>query len=343
MAFVVGVALVVAGCSDDAATGSEAAPVPDSAPPASDDVEDDMPDTVGDAPDENAEESLRDSDPAEFTQRLVSEAIARYEAEGLDAAIAHYSDPANVDRSWYVFIVDGDGDILAHYQPDRVGENLHSWVGSDVNGYDFGTEMLAADESGLWVPYVYTNPARGTLDESADAAFELKNAWVVRHDGLLFGSGWYISIEEFLPELIAEAAENFRSGGLEATLAFYNERKGIAAGLIPAAQYYNENIDALNGFLSGFVASPDGEILAHFNPELIGTDIEDLLGPAVHLATPEGRWITSSDNPDDQGPEGMRVWAMDVDGTFVAGGWYLPASRTRARVIPVGTPDGLDQ
>ena len=25
---------------------------------------------------------------------------------------------------------------------------------------------------------------------------DLKNAWVVRHDGLLFGSGWYIDVDQ---------------------------------------------------------------------------------------------------------------------------------------------------
>ena len=41
--------------------------------------------------------------------------------------------------------------------------------------------------------------------------------------GLLFGSGWYIDFEQFLPALIAESAEHFRAGGLEAILAFCND------------------------------------------------------------------------------------------------------------------------
>ena len=78
------------------------------------------------------------------------------------------------------------------------------------------------------MPYVYVKPVEGTLGD--EGAFELKNTWVVRRDGLLFGSGWYINTEEFVPQLISESAEHFSSGGLEAVLEFYNDPQGISAG-----------------------------------------------------------------------------------------------------------------
>lgn len=180
--------------------------------------------------------------------------------------------------------------------------------------------MLAATEADRWVPYVYVNPSAGDLDDKG--AFELKNAWVIRHDGLLFGSGWYINTEEFVPQLISEAAEHFRSGGLEAILEFYNDPQGISAGLIPIAEYYNRT-DTLDGYFTGIIAAPDGEILSHIDPGLIGTDIEDLLGPAVRNATAEGAWITAADNPPGTGgPRTMRFWFIDVDGAFIGAGWY---------------------
>ena len=43
--------------------------------------------------------------------------------------------------------------------------------------------MLRADEDGLWVDYVFLNPATDRQ--------QVKHAWAVRHDGLLIGSGWY--------------------------------------------------------------------------------------------------------------------------------------------------------
>ena len=260
------------------------------------------------------------SAPAEYTKFVVGNAISRYETQGLDATVAYYNRPDSVDGQWYVIIIDENDLLIAHPDPGRLGLDLKGWVGTDANRYNFGPEMLAATEAGRWVPYVYVNPAGGTLGD--EGAFELKNAWVVRHDGLLFASGWYINTEEFVPQLISESAEHFRRGGLEAILEFYNDPQGISAGLIPTVEYYNST-DTLDGYFSGFIAAPDGEILSHFDPALIGTDIEDLLGPAVRNATPDGAWITADDNPAEAaGPQTMRMWVIDVDGTLIGGGWY---------------------
>lgn len=260
------------------------------------------------------------TDPAAYTRYVVESAIRRYDAEGLEATLAHYNNPVSLDGQWYVFVIDRNAEVIGHFDPERLGLSLLESAGTDINGYAFGPEMLAAEEAGRWVPYVYANPAAGSLGD--DDAFELKHAWVVRHDGLLFGSGWYINTEEFIPALIAESAEHFRAGGLDAILAFYNDPHGISAGLVPTADYYNRT-SALDGYFSGFVAAPDGTLLAHFDPALIGTDIEDLLGPAVRKAGSEGSWLTSADNPADAGgPESMRVWMINVDGTLIGGGWY---------------------
>ena len=43
--------------------------------------------------------------------------------------------------------------------------------------------MAVAEEAGAWFTYTFPNPQTG--------ASETKHSWVVRHDGLLFGSGWY--------------------------------------------------------------------------------------------------------------------------------------------------------
>ena len=260
------------------------------------------------------------SDPAAYTKFVVDQAIARYEAEGLDATLAHYNSPASIDDQWYVFIIDGNDFVIGHPDPDRRGLDVKGWVSTDINGYNFGPGMLAANEAGRWVPYVYVNPTEGTLGD--EGAFELKNAWAMRHDGLLFVSGWYINTEEFVPQLIAESAEHFRNGGLEAILEFYNDPQGISVGLIPTAEYYNKT-GALDGYFTGFIAAPDGEILTHMDPLLIGTDIEDLLGPAVRKATAEGTWITAEDNPAGaEAPQTMRIWVIEVDGTLIGAGWY---------------------
>ncbi|MCY4422993.1 MAG: hypothetical protein OXC06_07985, partial [Acidimicrobiaceae bacterium] len=132
--------------------------------------------------------------PAEYTRHVVENAIARYEAQGLEATLAHYNRPESVDGQWYVFIIDEDDLVIAHPDADRRGLDLKGWVGTDINGYEFGPEMLAATEDGKWVSYVYRNPESGGI-RSGD--FELKNVWVERRDGLLFASGWYIDADAF--------------------------------------------------------------------------------------------------------------------------------------------------
>ena len=306
--------LVLAGCGGDdpdQGDGVPAATAPTAATAAS-------PEAEGGSP----AEAPSKADPAAYTQYLVQQAIDRYDASGPEASLAAVNSAANRDGQWYIFVIDSEGTIIGHPDQKRVGLSLHGWVGTDLNGYSFGPEMLAADEAGRWVPYVYINPPDAS---QSGIEFQLKNAWVKRHDGLLFGSGWYIDAEEFLPTLLQEAAGHFRAGGLEAILAFYNNPTGISAGLIPTVAYYNDT-DSLLGNFAGFIAAPDGELLSHFDPGLIGTDIEDLLGPAVRSrATPDGAWITQDDNPaGTASPQTMRIYALDIDGTLIGGGWYRP-------------------
>ena len=121
------------------------------------------------------------SEPAAYTQALVQDAIRLYNQEGREAAIDHYSSPENVDGQWYTFIIDGDGYTIAHYNPAMIGRDPALRV--DVTGYFYGDDVLSATEAGKWVSYVFNNPDTG--EETR------KHTWVVRHDGLFFGSGWY--------------------------------------------------------------------------------------------------------------------------------------------------------
>ncbi len=120
-------------------------------------------------------------DPPGFTQAMVRDAVARYQKDGRDAAVAYYSSPESVDGQWYVFIIDEEGYTIAHPNPDFIGRDPGMRV--DPTGYVFGDDLLAATELGRWIDYVAVNPATG---ENA-----LKHTWAVLHDGLVFASGWY--------------------------------------------------------------------------------------------------------------------------------------------------------
>ena len=125
------------------------------------------------------------AEPGLYTKAFVAEAIRRYDAEGRDAALAYYNTPESIDGEWYLFVMTEDGEVVAHSAiPENVGLIAKPPLGIDANGYDFGAAMLAVTEQGAWVSYVYENPTRGGF-------LETKHAWVVKHDGLIFGSGWY--------------------------------------------------------------------------------------------------------------------------------------------------------
>lgn len=121
-------------------------------------------------------------DPEAFTVSLVHEAIARYEFEGSDTAAAYYNAPANVDGQWYVFITDANDIFVAHpASPEFVGRDIKEILGLD--GSPLGAEIAKATGAGLWIEYLWPNPETGEDEQ--------KRTWAIRHDGYLFGSGYY--------------------------------------------------------------------------------------------------------------------------------------------------------
>ena len=261
------------------------------------------------------------SAPAEYTKFVVDNAINRYETEGLNATLAYYNRAESVDGQWYVFIIDENGKIIGHFDPDRLGLDLNGWVGTDANGYNFGSEMLAAPEEGKWVSYVYNNPEASSPNAESVDHYHLKRAWVVRHDGLLFGSGWYINPDEQIRSLMSATVSKFRSVGLEATVEYFASAESVPVGLAATIDYYN-NIDGVRGEWFAFIANEDGEIVAHYQPKMLGRDLEDLFGTDVSEATEEGDWVTTANvNPSTGHQETMRVWVVRHDGMTFGSGW----------------------
>ena len=248
------------------------------------------------------------SAPADFTRHFVANAIARYEAQGLDATLAHYNSPQSVDGQWYVFIINEDGLLIGHPDPGRVGLDLKGWVGTDANGYRFGPEMLAATEEGKWVSYVYRNPESGGI---GTGDFELKNAWVTKRDGLLFGSGWYIDADEFTRLLVAVAVSKYLEAGLEGTIAYFASPGSALAGLEEAIAYYNA-AETVDGQWFAFIGGPEGRIVGHSDPSLIGGEVSVLLGGERIQATAEGAWVET---------ESLRVFVAGTDGYVFGSGW----------------------
>ena len=262
------------------------------------------------------------SAPAEYTRFVVDSAIGRYETTGLDATLAYYNHQDSIDGQWYVFIIDSDDTVIGHYDPERRGLDLNGWVGTDANGYTFGPEMLTVTEDGKWVSYVYRNPETGDIGSEDFGDLQLKNAWVVRHDGMLFGSGWYIDADEHTKSLVAVAVDKFRTAGLAGTIEYFASPQSATAGLEETIAYYN-NAESIEGQWLAFIADTDGRIVAHPDPKMLGTNLQDLFGAAASRATSDGNWVTTDDiDSATGGPESMRVWMVTHDGMTFGAGWY---------------------
>ena len=256
------------------------------------------------------------SAPADYTKFFVDNAISRYETQGLDATLAHYNREESVDGQWYVFIIDENDLVIGHPDAHRLGLDLKGWVGTDANGYNFGPDMLSATEDGKWVSYVYRNPESGDLGAGYTGELELKNAWVVKHDGLLFASGWYVNADEFTKAMVSTAARVFRQAGLEGTIAYFASPGSDFAGLAATIGYYN-NTPNVEGEWFAFIADESGMVIDHYDKTLVGTDLKDLLGTDMFEATAEGNWVTTED---------VRVWLVSQDGMIFGSGWRHDAS-----------------
>ena len=250
------------------------------------------------------------SAPAEYTRFFVNNAVSRYRSQGLEATLNYYNSETSIDGEWYVFIIDETGIVIGHPDAGRLGLDLNGWVGTDANGYNFGPEMLSATEDGKWVSYVYRSPESwGTASELEQ--LELKNVWVVRHDGLLFASGWYINADEFTKQLVSIAVDKFRAGGLPATIAYFMSPGSALAGLEAAIDYYN-NAETVDGSWFAFIGDPEGNVVAHSNPMEIGKKVQALFGEAELGGVKDGAWVVS---------ESLRVWVAEHNGYLFGSGW----------------------
>ncbi len=122
-------------------------------------------------------------DREQFTVDLVQRALERYDKEGREATLKYYNSPESANGEWYIFIVNLDGNVVAHANQDLLGRDLQGDLGVDVTGYRFGDVMLGATEDGLWVDYVFFNPRTGKQD--------VKHSWVIKHDDPTFSPNWY--------------------------------------------------------------------------------------------------------------------------------------------------------
>ena len=274
---------------------------------------------------------MRVADPAGYTQRVAQEAIDRYDAEGREASIAYHSSRESIDGTWYVFLLDENGYVLANpARPDFVGTTPA--VRSDITGKPYGLEVVAADEDGRWVDYVFVNPSTGEP--------ERKHTWVIKHDGLSFASGWYepISREDdpatYTQAFVARAVSRYEMEGREATLAYYSSSESVDG------QWYV------------YIFDEDGRAIAHADPNILSLDLKGPLGTditgrvfgrALLAADADGVWVDYVFlNPTTGRQEVKHAWAVRHDGLLIGSGWYETIASEDERTAVVMPEGGVN-
>ncbi len=271
------------------------------------------------------------SAPESFTQIFVTQALERYNSEGRDATIEYYNTSESIDGDWYVFIIDEDDGIIAHAaRPERLGKKLNELT--DVTDYNYGADFAATTDKGSWVEYIYLNPVNNY--------YEKKHSWVVKHDGLIFGSGWY---EKTLASLLPSRTE--QPAAYTKALVEQAIRRYVVTGRDAVIEYYN-NPEIVDGQWYIYLWDADANILAHpTSPQLIGTNGKDLnpdingyhFGPDLAAAPPEGAWVTYTFlNPETRQQAKKHSWVQLYDGLIFGSGWYpskdRPAQYTQSLV-----------
>ena len=233
----------------------------------------------------SASHSALVEDVSVSVKEYVDKAITKYEEDGLAAVIAHYNSRDSLDGQFYLFLIGEDDNYLAHpIFPHLIGSDIKDVVGSD--GQELGKEIALATEEGVWVEYLWPHP-----DSRKE---QQKVTWAIRHDGLIFASGYYAGEPETGPpewrdadpmeytiEYVHEAIERYERDGLESLLNYYNS----------VASFEGE----------WYLFATDENDIYHIHPllpTLIGTDIKDVvgsdgyrLGEELAKATEEGVWV----------------------------------------------------
>ena len=264
----------------------------------------------------------------EDSQEYVAEAIVRYNEEGLEATIDHYNSRDSMDEQFYLFLIGADDIYLAHpIFPHLIGTDIKDVVSSD--GYETGKEIARATEAGHWVHYLWPNPVANRE--------EPKTTWVIRHDGLIFASGYYTAADDAEPpawlnaepraytvEYVERAIERYERDGLDAMVTYYN------------------SVSAFEGDWYLFTADANDNYIIHpLLPHLIGTDIKDVvgsngyeLGKEIAKATEEGHWIDYIwPHPITLFNANKSTYAVRHDGMIFASGYYPVAADVAEQTI----------
>ena len=264
----------------------------------------------------------QDADHREYTVQYVNRAIERYERDGLESMLNYYNSVASFEGEWYLFATDANDVYHVHpLLPHLIGTDIKNVVGSD--GYQLGKELAKAEEGeGVWVEYLWPHPV--TLQEVP------KVGYAVRHDGMLFASGYYPQVEDpagHTQAYVQKAIDYYKANGLDATIAHYSSQASV------------------DGQWNLTLADADDTVLvAILSPGLVGRDLKTLgagrtrqIGRELAAATEEGRWV-SHVWPNTRSSETLYAhnWAIRYEGLLFVSRYYDDQPDVPVEVQPSG-------
>ena len=263
-------------------------------------------------------------DPWEFTQDYVGRAIERYNNDGLESMQNYYNSVVSFEGQWYLFATDENDRYIVHpVFPNLIGTDIKALTGKDSEGNPLGESLAKAADGGEGTRVEYQWPHPITLVEAP------KIAYAVRHNGVLFASGYYPLPEDprtYTQDYVAEAIAYYENHGLAATVDYYRSKESVAEGV---------------WFLA--LLDKDGKFLTHYvNDGLVGTHAEDYWSPdgtdvgrRMLASTEEGHWFQATfPNIRGAGDNHRITWAVRHDGLVFASGYF--AAPTDIPATPKG-------
>ncbi len=246
---------------------------------------------------------------AEATIDYVERAMALYDQEGLDATVAYYNSQQSLEGNFYLFLIGADDIYVAHpIFPHLIGTDIKDVVGSD--GQELGKEIAGATEEGIWVEYLWPHPITRVEEQ--------KTTWAIRHDGLIFASGYYPEIDDpeaYTKDYVQKAIEYYDREGLEATVAYYNSEESVDGQWYLNLVRGDDGIGLTNPVLRVTI----GRDIREFKGRIAGEPIGDLM----YDATEEGYWIQYL-FPHSNTSETLTryIWAIRHDGLIFTSGYF---------------------
>lgn len=114
-----------------------------------------------------------------------------------------------------------------------------------------------------------------------------------------------VAADQFTKFFVDEAIRKYHSGGLEATVAYYN------------------SLGNVDGQWFALLADAQDMIISHHNPSMLGQNLDDLLGTDMFTARDEGSWVTHTDvNPKTGVEESKHAWVVSHHRLILDSGWY---------------------